>query len=186
VADNISADPMFVDPAAGDYRLQRSSPCIDAGTNDAPGLPETDFDGTPRIDDGDGDGFAVVDMGAFEFQITCDQAPGFDITSSPPEYLWPPNRKMKDVVVSGKVIIPDGCTLLGAGYSMDDEYNLYSSEGGLDVDANGYFTLTLQVEPWRDGGDIDGRDYSINLYAEDEAGVGSEALEVLVPHDQRK
>jgi Tol biopolymer transport system component len=116
----------------------------------------------------------------------CDQAPGFDITSSPPEYLWPPNRKIIDVVVSGKVNIPDGCTLLGAGYSIDDDYNLYSSEGELDIDADGYFTLILQVEPWRDGGDIDGRHYSISLFAEDEAGVGSEALEVLVPHDQRK
>ena len=183
---NISADPAYVDLAAGDYHLQEGSPCIDAGTNDAPGLPETDFDGNPRITDGNGDGLAVVDMGAFEFQVACDQAPEFEITSFGPDYLWPPNRKMKDIVVSGRVIIPDGCTLLGAGYSINDEYNLYSSEGELDVDADGNFMLTLQVEPWRDGGDIDGRHYGISMFAEDEAGEGSEALEVLVPHDQRK
>ena len=186
VADNISADPMFVDPGTGDYHLQESSPCIDAGTNDASGLSETDFEGNPRIADGDSDGVAVIDMGAFEFQPTCTQAPGFEITSFNPEYLWPPNRKIEDVMVSGRVSIPDGCTLLGAGYSMDDEYGLYSSEGELDVNADGYFTLILQVEPWRDGGDIDGRRYGISLFAEDEAGEGSKALEVLVPHDQRK
>ena len=28
---NIKSDPLFVDPAAGDYRLQPDSPCIDAG-----------------------------------------------------------------------------------------------------------------------------------------------------------
>ncbi len=67
IANNISADPLFVDPANGDYRLQTGSPSIDAGTNDAPGLPETDSDGNPRIVDGDGDGVAIVDMGAFEY-----------------------------------------------------------------------------------------------------------------------
>jgi parallel beta-helix repeat protein len=65
--NNISADPMFVDPANNDFRLREGSPCIDAGTNDAPGLPETDFDGNPRVADGDGDGVARVDIGAFEY-----------------------------------------------------------------------------------------------------------------------
>ncbi|MFH1724502.1 MAG: right-handed parallel beta-helix repeat-containing protein [Elusimicrobiota bacterium] len=67
LSDNISANPMFVDPEAGDYRLGMGSPCIDAGTNDAPGLPELDADGNPRIFDGDGDDLAVVDMGAYEY-----------------------------------------------------------------------------------------------------------------------
>lgn len=66
---DISADPLFVNPAAGDYHLQDCSPCIDAGTNDAPALPPTDFDGNPRIADGNWDGAAVVDMGAFEYQL---------------------------------------------------------------------------------------------------------------------
>jgi parallel beta-helix repeat protein len=64
---NISADPRFVDPANDDFRLREDSPCIDAGTNDAPGLPETDLDGNPRSVDGDVDGVERVDMGAFEY-----------------------------------------------------------------------------------------------------------------------
>ncbi|MFH1146669.1 MAG: Calx-beta domain-containing protein [Pseudomonadota bacterium] len=57
---NISADPVFVNAAAGDYHVAEDSPCIDAGSNEAPGLPATDKDGNPRILN------VVVDMGAFE------------------------------------------------------------------------------------------------------------------------
>jgi hypothetical protein len=65
---NISADPMFVKPSAGDYHLWADSPCIDTGAPKLASifLPETDFDGNPRVVDGDGDGVAIVDMGAYE------------------------------------------------------------------------------------------------------------------------
>ena len=46
---HIDADPLFVNPAAHDYHLSANSPCIDAGTADAPGLPAADFEGDPRI-----------------------------------------------------------------------------------------------------------------------------------------
>lgn len=64
---SITADPLFVNPAAGDYRLLPRSPCIDAGNNAlVPVDVTTDLAGNPRIADGDGDGSAVVDMGAYE------------------------------------------------------------------------------------------------------------------------
>jgi len=66
---NIDADPLFYDPENGDYRPAAGSPCIDAGSNALvpPGLT-TDIDGWPRIVDGNADGTATVDMGAYEAQ----------------------------------------------------------------------------------------------------------------------
>ncbi len=68
-AEIIDADPGFIDssPSAPDLHLIPGSPCIDSGTNDAAGLPGFDCDGNPRISDGNGDGIAVTDMGAFEY-----------------------------------------------------------------------------------------------------------------------
>src|SRR5881296_3579773 len=55
-----------------DFRLTSSSPLIDAGTNTpAPGvsLSTLDLDGQPRVQDGNSDGTATVDLGAYEFMV---------------------------------------------------------------------------------------------------------------------
>jgi len=65
--DNIDVAPDFQSEPSGNYRLISGSPCIDQGDNGAPSLPLTDKDGNPRVVDGNNDGKAVVDMGAYEF-----------------------------------------------------------------------------------------------------------------------
>ena len=55
---NVFSNPLFVDPAAGDYHLQIGSPMIDRGTS--AGAPSTDYDGQARPT---GEG---VDIGADE------------------------------------------------------------------------------------------------------------------------
>ena len=59
------AAPGFFDEAADDYRLTEGSTCVDTHTNN-PAL-EPDYDGVPRPLDGNHDGVAAVDIGAFEF-----------------------------------------------------------------------------------------------------------------------
>ena len=67
---NISADPKFVDPAAGDFHLTEGSPCIDTGYGLGALL---DFEGNSRgiisIGGRPGDG-SHQDMGAFEYPVS--------------------------------------------------------------------------------------------------------------------
>ncbi len=78
---NITMDPWFADPAAGDFRLSAGSPCIDAGSNfafilavvsigvlvDGNGVPRfIDDPATPDVGLGLG---PIIDMGAYEFSF---------------------------------------------------------------------------------------------------------------------
>ena len=71
---NVDLDPQLV--GGTNYRLAAGSPCIDAGNNSAPGLPPFDMERNGRIYDGNKDGTATVDLGAFEFSSNISVAPG--------------------------------------------------------------------------------------------------------------
>jgi hypothetical protein len=63
---NITNAPLFTDTVAGNYQLRSGSPGIDAGTN-LSAFVTHDLAGLRRPLDGDRDGIARFDMGAFEF-----------------------------------------------------------------------------------------------------------------------
>lgn len=59
--DTIDADPLFMDPAAGNFRLRADSPCVNRGLSGSnPG--DVDLDGLPRVVGN------TIDLGAYEFQ----------------------------------------------------------------------------------------------------------------------
>jgi len=61
-ANLLDVAPAFFDPVNGDYHLQSTSTCLNAGTNGAPSLPLTDLDGNSRTNSA-----GHVDMGCYEF-----------------------------------------------------------------------------------------------------------------------
>ncbi|MEJ6480626.1 choice-of-anchor D domain-containing protein [Nostoc punctiforme UO1] len=81
----LNQDPLFVDPANGNFSLKPGSPAIDAGSNTFNSITNK----TPQ--DGDGNGTAVIDIGAYE-------APHKTITT--PEIQ----------ILNGTVDIADGST----------------------------------------------------------------------------
>jgi PKD repeat protein len=78
---NVAADPLLVDPAAGDWRLRAASPCRDAGTNAPWMLDFSDMAGVPRIL------YGVVDIGAYEYAeglwCTFSAAPTYALVDAP-------------------------------------------------------------------------------------------------------
>lgn len=65
LTDNISADPLFIDPVNNDYRLHPASPGIDQG--EAVDAPVMDLDGISRPQDGNINGVPEIDIGAYEY-----------------------------------------------------------------------------------------------------------------------
>jgi hypothetical protein len=83
-AGNIAATPQFVNPAATNYALQATSPCVDAGVHVSVFISLTnltglvtnlsvvvtnDLNGLPRPLDGNGDTLNGFDLGAYEFDL---------------------------------------------------------------------------------------------------------------------
>ena len=116
---NIDKDPDFVDAAHRDLHLKDISTSVDSADNTAPSIPSEDADGLPRIADGDRNGIAVADMGAFE------------IAYVPPTTIW----------------VDDDWAGLATGTAVQGHYIGYDAFGricdGLKVAEAG---ATVQVE----------------------------------------
>jgi len=66
---NFDLDPVFSNDNEHPFSLRTESPCVDAFTGDTSGygFPLWDILGSERVWDGDDDGLAYIDIGAYEF-----------------------------------------------------------------------------------------------------------------------
>jgi len=90
---NINLDPLFVDPAGGNYRLMPASPCINSGDSTDYSIHQIDLDGNQRPC------WEGVDMGAYEY---CGD--------EPPSNL--PRFRRGDLNADGNTDIADAVNIL--------------------------------------------------------------------------
>jgi len=83
---NTARNPQFISAPNNDYRLSATSPCIDAGDNNAPNLSETDLAGNRRVLFGGKS--HTVDMGACEFNLAVSTGPGSIDLTFPTHLTW--------------------------------------------------------------------------------------------------
>jgi PKD repeat protein len=164
LAGNININPLFVNPSSGDYHLQSTSPCIDAGDPSSP----LDPDGT------------TADMGAFYFH----QAPVADFTADTTIGVPPLTVNFTDLSTQGIGVIDEWYWDFGDGNnsSQQNPTNEYQDLGNYTVTltvTNIYdFTDTITkvnyitVSPPAYNGPV----WHISTTSSDEWGNGSEEL----------
>jgi len=106
--------------------------------------------------------------------------PWLTVNAPNPSTLSPPNRRMREVTISGNAV-DGGSGLAGVDYTLTDEYGEFASSGTINA-SNGGFSFTLSLRAWTRSNDIDGRVYTITVIAVDNAGnKKSESVTVRVP-----
>ena len=125
---NISADPLFIDPTNGDYRVGMSSSVIDAGNDSVPQIPPVDLAGGLRIVDGNGDGVEHVDMGALEYRNRAPIA----------------NAGDDRIVMAGSACLA-AVSLNGSGSDADGDALTYAWTGPSGSTAGATLSLSLPI-----------------------------------------
>jgi virginiamycin B lyase len=119
--------------------------------------------------------------------VQIDATPPLITVRAEPHVLWPPNGKLVQVTVSGRVTdVGSGVLASSVEYAVRDEYRLIQPSGHLVLSSTGTYSFTVLLRASREGSDKDGRRYEIRVGARDNAGNhGVESVDVIVPHDRR-
>ena len=130
---------------------------------------------------------ATQDPGTWSMQIgPVDTTPPAVSVSPRPSTLWPPNGQMISVTVSGTITDSgSGVDPTKVSFSVVDEYGSVQPSGPVSLGSGGKYSFTISLQASREGGDKNGRQYTITVSARDLAGnLGSASTTVNVLHDQ--
>lgn len=117
-----------------------------------------------------------------EVKAPCSAPPTVTLSITPTS-IWPPNKQMTPVALSGTITQDAGCNVKSATVKVADEYGTSNPQVNLTVSGTG-FSGTASVPADRNGDDQDGRHYSFTASVTNEAGTGtSPAATAIVPHD---
>jgi hypothetical protein len=116
-----------------------------------------------------------------------DVTPPVITASADTAQLWPPNGKLVPVTIHGNISdVGVGVNPRSAAFAVTDEYGRVQPAGSIVIQPNGDYSFRVSLEASRAGEDADGRLYTVTIQAEDVvANIGSTAVHVTVPHDQR-
>jgi hypothetical protein len=161
---NISLDPAFLDPVAGDFALRPDSPCVDKAL---PGSRLDDTAGGPRLVDGDMDTSPRQDLGAYE---AAPVVVGVRVTPPPVSLAWDQNGNAtagydiyRSVISESRsaralLLSPYACGVLSTARAIGepvpshDGYLYFvapraAARGSLGFDSNGQERLPLSFCP---------------------------------------
>jgi len=122
------------------HEIPAGSPAIDKGTN--AGCPSTDQRGKTRPSDGDGDGTATCDVGAYERVLLSSTT---TITSDTPDPSLPGESVAVSVTVSGSGATPTG-TVKITGASTNCNITLSGGSGSCNVVWNSSGSKTIKAK----------------------------------------
>jgi hypothetical protein len=142
---------------------------------------DVNHDGRPDLIVANGNEFVAVLL-----NDTCVDVPPVITVSASPSVLWPPNGKMVPVTLSGTMTVT-ACaakpTVLS--YTVGDEYGLVQPAGSIVPDADGAFSVGIELQASRRGDDRNGRQYTITVTAANNGGGSASATSVVtVPHNR--
>jgi hypothetical protein len=153
---DIVADPLFVDRANGNYRLQSSSPAIDAG-DPAHVDASTDLDGAPRIQDGNADGTPIADIGAYEFSPDSDSDGAPDWNDCAPQ-----NPNLWGAAVEATGLALDGASPTNLTWTAQSPGTVYDIASGSLSDLRSHGDFADASCRWNDGAGTSWSDTSSN------------------------
>jgi hypothetical protein len=160
---NIDEEPEFVNE--NDYHLTKGSSCIDKGSNDVNLVTEVnDIEGNSRIIDGDNDGIAKADIGAYEY----NRQPYISVWADRIIYLYNAGRLAK-----GKIYIKN----TGEGiinYAVSSERNWLIINNPIGTSSGEVCEIDVSI----DANSVELGDYKcrIKVYSDEAVNSGTEYL----------